>query len=99
MVIASAHGPDCDDLVGAMDPAATNLCAEHCKSDQKSAQTSTVTVPAALLSVRYETPPLPALAPPPRATAVSMRRLARGRAAARDPALRLANLTLHTTLR
>lgn len=79
VVIASAHGPDCDDLVGAMDPAATNLCAEHCKSDQKSAQTSTVTVPAALLSVRYEAPPLPALAPPPRATAVSMDALLAGK--------------------
>ena len=74
-----AHGPDCTDLVGAMDPAATNLCAEHCKSDQQSAQTSSVNVPAALLSMRYETPPLPALAPPPRASAVSMDALLAGK--------------------
>lgn len=80
-VVASvlAHGPDCKDRVGAMDSAATNLCAEHCKSDQKSAQTSTVSVPVALLSVRYETPPLPALTPPPRATAVSMDALLAGK--------------------
>ena len=76
---APAHGPDCNDLVGTMDPAATNLCAEHCKSDQKSSQTSSVNVPAALLSVRYETPPLPALAPPPRASAVSMDALLAGK--------------------
>ena len=74
-----AHGPDCNDLVGTMDPAATNLCAEHCKSDRQSAQTSTVNVPTALLSVRYETPPLPALALPLRASAVSMDALLAGK--------------------
>jgi hypothetical protein len=49
--------PDCDDMVGAMDPDSANLCAEHCKQGQQSDQASTLTVPAALLNALYATTP------------------------------------------
>jgi hypothetical protein len=44
---------DCDDMVGSMDPASPNLCAEHCKQGQQSDQASSLTVPTAILTVRY----------------------------------------------
>lgn len=74
----ASHGPDCGDPSGGMDPAATNLCAEHCKSGQQSAQASTMTVPAALLSVRYTMPLVPVRAPPPRSAAASISALVAG---------------------
>lgn len=74
----SAHGPDCGGLAATMDPSLTNLCAEHCKSGQQSAQASTMSLPAALLSVRYTTPLAPVRAPPPRSAAASMSALVAG---------------------
>lgn len=57
--------PDCDDMVGAMDPDSANLCAEHCKQGQQSDQASTLTVPAALLNALYTTTPSsPGKSPP-----------------------------------
>jgi hypothetical protein len=44
---------DCDDMVGSMDSASPNLCAEHCKQGQQSDQTSSLTVPTAILTLRY----------------------------------------------
>lgn len=69
--MASADGAmdarmtDCDDMVGAMDPESANLCAEHCKQGQQSDQASTLTVPVAMLTALYTTPPaMPGKAPP-----------------------------------
>lgn len=75
----SAQGPDCGGLAATMDPSLVNLCAEHCKSGQQSAQASTMNVPAALLSLRYITMPLaPGRAPPPRPAAASLSALVAG---------------------
>ena len=69
--MASADGamdarmPDCDDMVGAMDPESANLCAEHCKRGQQSDHASTLTVPVAMLTALYTTTPaMPGKAPP-----------------------------------
>lgn len=64
---------NCDDMVGAMDPSYSNLCAEHCHQGQQSDQAATLTVPAALLSALYVTPraPEPAAVPRPVADATS----------------------------
>lgn len=75
----TAHGPDCADPSGTLDPAATNLCAEHCKSDQQSNATATVNVPLVLLSVLYAMPQAAAATVPPRATAASLSALVAGR--------------------
>jgi len=58
---------DCDDMVASMDPAAPNLCAEHCKQGQQSDQASTLTVPTAILTVRYALRALTETAAVPRA--------------------------------
>ena len=65
--------PNCDGMAGSMDPEFANLCAEHCHHGQQSDQVATVTVPAALLSALYITPPAPepAVAPHPAAAATS----------------------------
>ena len=48
---------DCDDMVASMDPAAPNLCAEHCKQGQQSDRASFgIVVPPVLLNALYETP-------------------------------------------
>ncbi len=64
--------PVCDDMVGSMDPAFANLCAEHCKYGQQSDQASTMKVPAAALVALYATAALPERVPPPRPAAASM---------------------------
>ena len=58
----SAAAPDCDGM--AADPAAPNLCAEHCKYGQQSDTAATLTVPALLLTALYATP-FAAHRPPP----------------------------------
>ena len=55
----AAQMPDCSDMVGAMDPEAANLCAEHCKYGQQSDHVSTLTVPAVVLNALYTTPVVP----------------------------------------
>ena|SRR5688572_1117538 len=73
---AAVPMPNCDGMNGAMgaalDPAAPNLCAEHCKYGQQSDQASTLSVPAAVLALLYAVPTLPAQAVPPRAAAASL---------------------------
>jgi hypothetical protein len=63
---------NCDDMAGAMDPAAPNLCAEHCKYGQQSDNAATLRVPVALLTALYATPPVPVTAPPPRPAAANL---------------------------
>lgn len=62
--LGSADAPavmaDCDDMLGSMDHAAANLCAEHCKQGQQSDQAPTLPVPAPLFIALY-----PVVAPPP----------------------------------
>lgn len=65
----AAQMPDCSDMVGAMDPDAANLCAEHCKYSQQSDHASTLTVPAVILHALYATPVIPPT-PLPRSAAV-----------------------------
>jgi hypothetical protein len=63
--------PDCDDMVGAMDPESANLCAEHCKQGQQSDQASTLLLPMAMLTALYTTTPaLPGKTPPRPAAAM-----------------------------
>ena len=71
-VRTAAPAPACDDMVGAMDPAFANLCAEHCKYGQQSDQAPTVNVPAAALVALYDIPAVPELALPPRSAAALM---------------------------
>lgn len=60
----------CADMVGATDSGSSNLCAEHCKYGQQSDHSSTVSVPAVLLSTLYPmTPWAPETAPPVRPAA------------------------------
>ncbi len=70
-----AMASNCDDMSGSMDPSSANLCAEHCKYGQQSDQSSTVTVPAALLTELYVTPSVPdtAALPPSAAATLSAR--------------------------
>lgn len=74
----SGHGPGCSAVAATTEPSLANLCAEHCKSGQQSAQASTISVPAALLNVRYSMPQLPCMAVPARAAAASMSALVAG---------------------
>ena len=72
-----AMGSNCDEMAGSMDPSSPNLCAEHCKYGQQSDQSSTITVPAALLTELYVTPTVPDTAPlPPSAAATLSARVA-----------------------
>jgi len=68
----AAQATACAGMAG-MDPELTNLCAEHCRQGQQSDQAATLTVPAALLSALYTTPPAPepVVAPRPAAAATS----------------------------
>ena len=50
---------DCEGMTGPMDPDFANLCAEHCHHGQQSDQSSTLTVPAVLLTALYDTSPAP----------------------------------------
>jgi hypothetical protein len=67
---------NCDGMNGAMgaalDPAAPNLCAEHCKYGQQSDQASTLNVPAAVMALLYCAPVASAKAAPPRPAAASL---------------------------
>ncbi len=66
---------NCEDMAGPMDAAMDadypNLCAEHCHQGQQSDQAATLTVPPALLTELYITPPAfqPIAAPRPAAAA------------------------------
>ena len=62
---------DCDDMVGSMDSASPNLCAEHCKQGQQSDQTSSLTVPTAILTLRYALRALTETAAVPRAVDIA----------------------------
>ncbi len=54
-----------------MDPTSPNLCAEHCRYGEQSDQTSTVSVPAAILYALYAAPmPLEVALPSRLATAL-----------------------------
>ena len=64
-----AASPACNGMAGAMDPAAPNLCADHCQYGQQSDQAATLTVPAVLLTALYTTPSVPLTAPPSRPAA------------------------------
>lgn len=68
--------PNCDGMNGtvgtALDPAAPNLCAEHCKHGQQSDQAATLSVPPVVLALLYAAPAVPARATPPRAAAASL---------------------------
>jgi hypothetical protein len=65
-------GSDCVQQMTALDPAAPNLCAEHCKVGQHSERVSTVNVPAALLAALYPLAPPQAASPAPRPTAAHL---------------------------
>lgn len=67
---------NCDDMAGTMDRSSANLCAEHCRYGQQSDQASTVSVPAAMLTVLYITPLPPEAAVPSRPAAAMMSALA-----------------------
>lgn len=67
-----AQMSDCDDMAGVMDPAAPNLCAEHCKYGQQSDHAPTLNAPAAVLTALYAMPLVPVTAPPPRPAAAML---------------------------
>ncbi len=70
---SAVQGSPCADMVGATDTTSGNLCAEHCKYGQQSDHSSTLTVPAVLLSAIYPlTPWVPETAPPARPAAASL---------------------------
>lgn len=76
--VMSAAMPDCDDMVGAMDPQSANLCAEHCKQGQQTDHTPTLTLPAAVLAALYETSPAPPGKVAPRPVAATLSALVAG---------------------
>jgi len=68
-----AQASNCDDMASAMDdPAAPNLCAEHCKYGQQSDHAPTLNAPAVALTALYAMPPVPVTAPPPRPAAATL---------------------------
>lgn len=54
---------NCDDSMGATDPASPNLCAEHCKAGKQSDHAPSIVVPVAWPVVLYENLPLAPIAP------------------------------------
>jgi hypothetical protein len=66
---------NCGGMNGAMgaalDAAAPNLCAEHCKYGQQSDQAATLSVPAVVLALLYVAPAVPVNAATPRPAAAS----------------------------
>lgn len=60
----TAQMGECDDMLGAMDPASASLCAEHCKYGQQSDHAATLVVPALVLTAWYAHP-LSSVPPPP----------------------------------
>ena len=71
-MVMAAPMANCDDMVGAMDPASANLCAEHCKYGQQSDHASTLVVPAAVFNALYATPLAPEVPPPSRPAAATL---------------------------
>jgi hypothetical protein len=76
---ASASAPTMPDCAGmeaasgaALDPAAPNLCAEHCKYGQQSDNPGTMSLPVPVLALLYAAPPSAAHSPPPRPSAASL---------------------------
>lgn len=67
-----AQMSNCDDMAGAIDPAAPNLCAEHCKYGQQSDHAPTLNAPAAVLTALYVMPLVPVTAPPPHPAAATL---------------------------
>ena len=59
MAVAVKQALDCEGMAGPTDPTFGNLCAEHCHHGQQSDLAATLTVPAALLTALYVTPPVP----------------------------------------
>ena len=69
----AAAMPGCDGtMAGALDPAAPNLCAEHCKQGQQSDQAATLSVPAAVMTALYATQPVPVTSASPRPAAATL---------------------------
>jgi hypothetical protein len=72
----SAPMANCDGMNGAtgsaLDPAAPNLCAEHCKYGQQSDQAGTLSVQAAVLTALYAVQPVPVASPAPRPAAATL---------------------------
>ena len=61
----AAEMTDCAGMMmSQLDPAAPNLCAEHCQYENQSDQPRTPATPAASLVSLYTVPPVPALAEP-----------------------------------
>lgn len=54
-----AAGVECDEPMGAVDPQAANLCAEHCKTSDQGDRPSGIAVPAAWPVALYQSPPPP----------------------------------------
>lgn len=69
---AEARSMDCDQMPGRLDPAAPNLCAEHCRHGQQSDQVQAPTVPAVVLASLYIVPAMPEAASPTRPTAAAV---------------------------
>lgn len=66
-----ARTGSCDGMGGQFDPAAPNLCAEHCKAGQQSDQTPTLDVPAPVLHGLYAVALRPVSAGLPHAASAS----------------------------
>lgn len=66
---AGRQAVDCAGMTGPLDSDYANLCAEHCRHGQQSDQAATLTVPVALLTALYVTPPAPEPVATPRAAA------------------------------
>ncbi len=55
----SAQIAGCDGMLGAMDPPADKLCAEHCNYGHQSDQAASVVLPAVLMTPLYVVTPMP----------------------------------------
>ena len=53
--------PNCEDMMGSMDPSFANLCAEHCHQGQQSDHAATLNVPSVVLTALYFAPLAPEL--------------------------------------
>jgi hypothetical protein len=72
---ADVEVTDCADMATKTDDASGNICAAHCLYGQQSDKASTITVPVALLTALYITPPVPEMALPPRSAAGTLNAL------------------------
>ena len=75
MASSAGRMMECDPMSG-LDPAAANLCFEHCHNGQQSDQTQVPTVPAVLLTSFLIVPRMPLVALPVRPNAASAEHLA-----------------------